>query len=301
MNLGQKLKKLRTEKGLTQKDLADQLHVTFQTVSKWESDTNEPDFSTIKELAKIFDCSIEYLFNDEENKEKVEVVEDKPSPIIEKETIIIKEPMHICARCGKGIEEEDLTHVDNFVSKRSGRNHRREKIGEIYYHKDCLEELKKEEAIQKKNEAIAKAKKSKKLCFGWGIFGGVVGLVVTLLCLLLIPQCKAIFHPAIAVLLSIVASYGLFSAIYCILSGSYIGDVFIWCAQLSIKFPGLIFSWDLDGIAWLIAMKILFMIIGFVIGILALMLAIGLSMALGMISFPFVLIHNVRTLYEDAI
>ena len=122
-----------------------------------------------------------------------------------------------------------------------------------------------------------------------------------MLCLLLIPQCKAIFHPAIAVLLSIVASYGLFSAIYCILSGSYIGDVFIWCAQLSIKFPGLIFSWDLDGIAWLIAMKILFMIIGFVIGILALMLAIGLSMALGMISFPFVLIHNVRTLYEDAI
>ena len=35
MTLGQKLKKLRTDKGLTQKDLADQLHVTFQTVSKW--------------------------------------------------------------------------------------------------------------------------------------------------------------------------------------------------------------------------------------------------------------------------
>ena len=44
MTFGQKLKKLRTEKNLTQKDLADQLHVTFQTVSKWESDINEPDF-----------------------------------------------------------------------------------------------------------------------------------------------------------------------------------------------------------------------------------------------------------------
>jgi transcriptional regulator with XRE-family HTH domain len=52
MTLGQKLKKLRIEKGLTQKDLADQLHVTFQTISKWEGDTNEPDFSTLKELAK---------------------------------------------------------------------------------------------------------------------------------------------------------------------------------------------------------------------------------------------------------
>ena len=48
MTLGQKLKKLRTDKGLTQKDLADQLHVTFQTVSKWESDINEPAFSTLK-------------------------------------------------------------------------------------------------------------------------------------------------------------------------------------------------------------------------------------------------------------
>ena len=68
MTLGQKLKKLRTDKGLTQKDLADQLHVTFQTVSKWESDINEPDFSTLKELSKILDCSIEYLFSDESEK-----------------------------------------------------------------------------------------------------------------------------------------------------------------------------------------------------------------------------------------
>ena len=35
MTLGQKLKKLRTDKGLTQKDLADQLHVSFQTVSNF--------------------------------------------------------------------------------------------------------------------------------------------------------------------------------------------------------------------------------------------------------------------------
>ena len=42
MTLGQKIKKLRIEKNLTQKDLADRLYVTFQTVSKWENDENEP-------------------------------------------------------------------------------------------------------------------------------------------------------------------------------------------------------------------------------------------------------------------
>ena len=41
-----------------------------------------------------------------------------------------------------------------------------------------------------------------------------------------------------------------FAAIYCIISDSYLGDVFIWCAQLSICFPGLIFTWDLDGIMY---------------------------------------------------
>ena len=53
-----------------------------------------------------------------------------------------------------------------------------------------------------------------------------------------------------------------FAAIYCIISDSYLGDVFIWCAQLSICFPGLIFTWDLDGIMWLIGTKILFAILG---------------------------------------
>ena len=66
MTLGQRIKTLRTDKGLTQKDLADQLHVTFQTVSKWENDENEPDISTLKELAKIFGCSIDELVSGEE-------------------------------------------------------------------------------------------------------------------------------------------------------------------------------------------------------------------------------------------
>ena len=35
MTLGQKIKKFRNEKKLTQKDIAEQLNVSFQTVSKW--------------------------------------------------------------------------------------------------------------------------------------------------------------------------------------------------------------------------------------------------------------------------
>ena len=47
-------------------------------------------------------------------------------------------------------------------------------------------------------------------------------------------------------------------------------------------------------------MKILFAIFGFLIGVFALLFAIVLSGALGAISFPFVLIHNIRTDYENS-
>ena len=304
MTIGQKIKKLRTEKGLTQKDLADQLHVTFQTISKWEKDENEPDLATVRELAKLFCCSLDYLLSeDEEEAPKEEVVVEpvvKEVPVIKETVIIHQNEMHVCARCGKDIPESELVSEDVTKKERHGRTTRTVSVGQTYYHKACLEEVKKERAAAAARAKAAKASRSKKLSFGWGIAGGVVAFIITLLSLLLAPAAKEAIHPAVSVLLSILAGYGIFSMLYCIISGSYIGEVFVWCAGLSIKFPGLIFSWDLEGFAWLIAMKILFAVLGFLIGVFALLFAIGLSAALGMVSFPFVLIHNIRTDYADA-
>ena len=286
MTLGQKLKKLRTEKNLTQKDLADQLHVTFQTVSKWEGDTNEPDIATLKELAKFFGCSFDYLLSDEEAPEET----PEPEPETATEEQVTK----------KDIPEDELVSEDVTRKERHGRATRTVSVGQTYYHKRCLEEVKKERAATARRVEAARASSSRKKCFGWGIAGGAVALVIALLIFLLVPSVKEVVHPALAVLYSVIISYGIFAMVYCILSGSYIGDVFVWCASLSIKFPGLIFTWDLDGFAWLIAMKILFAVLGFLIGVFALLFAIAFSATLGAVSFPFVLIHNIRTDYEDA-
>lgn len=301
MTLGQKLKKLRTEKGITQKDLADQLHVTFQTVSKWESDTNEPDIATLKELSKFYDCSFDYLLSEEEEEPKQEVIETPvvaPAPVVTKTVVIHQNQLHVCARCGKDIPENELVSEDITRRERHGRLTRTVNVGQTYYHRSCLNEVKKERAEAERKAKLIRAASSKKKCFGWGIFAGIVGLGVSLALLLVYaPQ----IHPGLSVLYSVLIGYALFSMLYCILSGSYIGDVFIACAGLSIKFPGLIFSWSIEGFAWLIAMKILFAVLGFLFGVAALMFAIGLSAALGSISFPFVLIHNIHTNYEDAI
>ena len=51
------IKELREEKGLTQKELADLMQVSFQTISKWETGANYPDITHIPKLADIFGVS----------------------------------------------------------------------------------------------------------------------------------------------------------------------------------------------------------------------------------------------------
>ena len=52
--VGQTIRRLRKERGLTQEELAEQLGVTAQAVSKWENETGMPDISQIVPLAGVF-------------------------------------------------------------------------------------------------------------------------------------------------------------------------------------------------------------------------------------------------------
>ena len=56
--IGNFIKELRKEKGLTQKDLADKLRITDRAISKWERGLNCPDISLLDDLSKILDVSV---------------------------------------------------------------------------------------------------------------------------------------------------------------------------------------------------------------------------------------------------
>ena len=306
MTLGQKLRKLRNDKGITQKDLADQLHVTFQTISKWESDKNEPDLATLKEIANYFNVTLDYIASDKEDSkdsspslEQQEVVlKETPQEVVTKTVIIHQNDLHVCAKCGKDIQEKDLVAEDITKDERYGRISRTVTIGQTYYHKECLNKVKKERELVAKEIRRKKVRKVKHRAFGWGIGVGVATLVISLVLFILNYQ---IVHPALGVLYSVIIGYGFFASLYCIITQSYIFDVFIWCATSSIKLPGLIFSLDLDGIIWFITVKITLSIIAFLFGVLALFFGIGVSFILSVFSFPFVLIHNIKTDYDNAI
>lgn len=296
MTLGNKIKQLRINKGLTQKDLSDQLHVTFQTVSKWENDENEPDVNTLRQLAKVFDVTVDYLLSEEENQPKKEVTEQ-----VTKTIIIHQKELHVCARCGKDIPENELVTSNNTRKERRGRTYHTVITGHSYYHSRCLAELHDEQRKREEEARIAKAKRSKKLSFGWGIAGGIVAFITALLIFLCVPECQKALHPVVSVLLSILISYGIFAMIYCIITGSYIADVFGWVLDHTLKLPGLIFSWSVEGFAWLIAMKILFAILGFLFGIFIFVAAVVISATFAIVSFPFILIHNIHNDYADAL
>ena len=51
----------RKEKGLTQQQVAEALHVTRQAVSKWENDVSYPDITLLKPLARAFGVSVDEL------------------------------------------------------------------------------------------------------------------------------------------------------------------------------------------------------------------------------------------------
>lgn len=59
--MGEKLKSLRIEKKLTQKQVADRIGLAISAVSSYESGTRYPSYDVLVKLARIFHVSTDYL------------------------------------------------------------------------------------------------------------------------------------------------------------------------------------------------------------------------------------------------
>lgn len=61
VNMGEKLKALRLEKNLTQKQVADRIGLAISAVSSYESGMRYPSYEALIKLARIFHVSTDYL------------------------------------------------------------------------------------------------------------------------------------------------------------------------------------------------------------------------------------------------
>lgn len=265
MTFGQKIKHLRTKANLTQKELAEKMNVTFQTISKWESDTNEPDIESIRRLSNILGCSIEYLFSEEEEEEKVQPKEEEKTEEKAKEEEILPAP---------AVEQTSVTEQEV-----------KEKPEE-----ETL--LKSEGKILKPTEVPTKShfmtRDDHKVLI-WSIVAAVACFIISLVCFIVYRQYISIPWIVIG---PILIAYIVLADVYCIFTDTYISEIFITIATKSVHFPGLIFTWSLDGFAWLIGMKILFAILGFLASIAIVGFALFLSSILAIVSFIPIVIKN---------
>jgi len=63
ISIGKTIRKLRAEKGVTQEELAKYLNITYQSVSKWETEAASPDTMLLPQIAVFFGVSIDDLFS----------------------------------------------------------------------------------------------------------------------------------------------------------------------------------------------------------------------------------------------
>lgn len=74
IEIGAKIKQLRTARNMTQEELGNELSVSPQAVSKWESGTTMPDIQLLPEISVLFGVSIDELFSmtDESRMDRIE-------------------------------------------------------------------------------------------------------------------------------------------------------------------------------------------------------------------------------------
>lgn len=76
MNLGERLAKLRKAKGLSQEQLADELYLTRQTISKWELNQSTPDIDYLAKLSVYFGVTTDYLIKGEEQSDNAATISE---------------------------------------------------------------------------------------------------------------------------------------------------------------------------------------------------------------------------------
>ncbi len=309
MTTGEKIALLRTSKGFSQEELADKLDVSRQTVYKWESDAALPKKEYLKQLVELFETTFDYLLDDdhEEVKEVEKEVEETKEEIKEKrapEVIIVSAPiveqqqtavvpLAICQKCKKIItSENDLVRIPGSYNQQGFQ------AEDTVYCASCNKEVNDRKVIaaaeKKVSEKLmedAKKKLARRdfwISFVLGII--VMGLIVGIGLAKVIQSGDG--NNVLVLIASAILSFFFVSCLFLRNNGA--ASVLSTIASWSIKFPGLIFTLDLDGILWFILVKIIFGLISIIISILMVILGLVVAAALSVFMYPFALVKNFK-------
>lgn len=279
MTLGEKIRHHRTLANLTQKDFADKVNVTAQAVSRWEQDIVEPSIQTLKRMSEIFSVSLdEFLSNSLQPKQQESQVQAPSTPIIiqqiSQDKVDNRRTIGVCEHCNRPILEGEIIHRHS-IGSRNPRN--------LVLCESCDQKRK----LSIRNENLKRTKKNR----FWGFFWGL---------LFSAPFLYGSFQGVISGSLTFEASltglglaYLLFSFFFTYTMKNNFIHSFFWeiTSWGFVRLPGVIFSFDIDGLLFLITAKIILFFIGIGIAIVAGSFALVLSLLLSGFVLPFALFN----------
>lgn len=85
-----RLRKLREEMGLYQKDLADKLHITRATIASYETGKSSPSLDVVIKYADFFNCTTDYILCRTDERD-LKITEDENAEFIHNKDLVIQE------------------------------------------------------------------------------------------------------------------------------------------------------------------------------------------------------------------
>ena len=187
--------------------------------------------------------------------------------------------MAVCEECNKPIYKgEDIVRIPH-------SNARRQTTYTVRC-KECDRKIKKAAYEQAVAYGISQRKKS----FIWGSVATLIGVLLTII------AATSTETESGFVAFGIVVSVLFFPFISCLLlQNNFVGEMFeSICDWGFVNMPGVIFDLDLDGIIWLITVKLFLWILGILLAIFTFLLGVMVGLVVSVFAYPFAISKSVK-------
>ncbi len=276
IKLGRKIASYRRAQNMTQTELGEQLNVTAQAVSKWENGLSDPDLGTLQRMSKIFGVTVDELLA--EDGTAAQKGEDDPAaePLSEVSAtaVLAAEPappkviIGYCHDCSRPLEERD-----EYFVRGGGR------VREYILCKDC----EKKRQIKEKKSELDTSLKGFRRGMILGPAAGVAVIVIFLIAAIVTKDNSLFWGCLIGV--------GAFALVSQLFWGEWLFDFMDFFTR-GFRMPGLIFNLDLNGIIWLITVKLLLGAISILLSVIFFLIGLFLALIIGCFTYPLALIKK---------
>ena len=270
MTLGKKLALQRKAIGLSQEEVALKVRVTTQTLADWENNIGEPSIQNLKELAALFETSLDDLLDTGLGDDDDAIGYCKGCGIvINDRNLGEKTPVVLCRRCVevRKAQERRAEMEERAIRERQEKAARAKRMAQYTALRDRRRTIRK-----KKNTSFF-----------------VAALPTLLWIALLVYTLNESYNQSWLIAGSIIA-YSIFSLVALLFYDGPIRDFLVYMFTASIKWPGLMYTFDWDGFLWVIMMKALFALLGFIFGCICGLLGLIIGLLIAPFVFPYKLI-----------